>query len=121
MQKDYDLSDRTGDDVVDFLREMFNLSTLVRQLANELDNKKVEELDKIKRASNGMLSLHTPGSHPPARSQNMTTISEGDEDNSNDGQIFNDPQVQSVLAQMNCRINFVNYEVGFIFHDCLPL
>ena len=100
---------------------MFNLSTLVRCLANELDDEKAGKLKEIKDASSKMRSLHTQGSHRPTPSQKMSTISEGDEDNSNDGQIFNDPQVQSVLAQMNCRINFVNYEVGFIFHDCLPL
>ena len=105
-------------DGVDFLREMYNLTTQITALAGDLDLEKKESLDDIHNAASKVLSLSST-KHRSFASTTMNSIPEeitgtqGPQDEDDLG-IFEAKDIQNALHQMNYKIEFIPWGVSVI-------
>ncbi|KAN0081479.1 hypothetical protein V8E55_009103 [Tylopilus felleus] len=110
-QKDFNLKEVNEE--VNFLREMYNLATQIDMVSGGLDEDRKESLVRLKDAAGDVLSLNST-KHPMKLSdhQPLDPVAEGtagadgleDED---DLGVFDAEDIQSVLQQMNYKIEFI--------------
>ena len=116
-RKDFKL--REVDDQVDFLREMYNLTTQISSLSGDLDQGKKGSLREIHVAAGKVLSLNSTRHQTQTKtsgSTTMNTIGEGgagtdDPQDEDDLGVFEAEDIQNVLRQMNYKIEFIPWGV----------
>ncbi|OBZ65087.1 hypothetical protein A0H81_14925 [Grifola frondosa] len=93
-----------------FLRELYNLATLINELARELDEGKTQKLKGIRQVASKMASLHTrrsSSSSPRTTGSASSSINERDEtseiEDEDDLGIFGSDEVRCVLDEMSYK------------------
>ena len=120
--KDVDL--KQLNDEVNFLREMYNLTTQITELAGGLDLEKKGSLSDILNAASKVLSLSST-KHRSFGSATMSSVPEeptetqGPQDEDDLG-VFEAKDIQNVLHQMNYRIEFIPWGVRVIAFNGIP-
>lgn len=115
IKAEFDLGKR--DDAIRFLLEMFNMVALIRELEEELDEKKKAVLSTIKSYAAKMLSLHSKGgSVKKGEESSLSTIREGSalgtEGEEDDLGVFDCEEVCSILDSMGYEIGYVAFGVS---------
>ena len=115
-RKDFVLKRVNGE--VDFLREMYNLTTQITALSGDLDQEKTESLADIHNAASKVLSPSTTKRRSVV-STTMSSIQEeptgtrGPQDEDDLG-VFETEDIQNVLHQMNYKIEFIPWGVRVV-------
>ena len=114
-QKDFDL--REKDEQVDFLREMYNLVTLIDALSSELAPSKQGCLYEIYIAASKVMSLSNKDQTQTTDDTTMHSITEdsvqsGGLQDEDDLGVFKAEDIQDILCRMNYKIEFIPYGVG---------
>jgi hypothetical protein len=109
-QRDFDLTSKS--EAVSFLCEMYNLATMLEDLAGKLDPQKKGRLSRIKANASKVISLNEMAKQNRSRSRSrattgsMTTVSESHEpgDAQDELGVFGADDIQAVLKAMNYKI-----------------
>lgn len=115
-RKDFDL--KVIDQRDDFLREMYNLTTQMTALADDLDQEKKGSLLDIHNAASKVLSLSSakrwsPGTNSMDSIPEETRESQGSQDEDNLG-VFEAMDIQNILYKINYKIEFIPWGVRVI-------
>jgi hypothetical protein len=113
-QRDFDLSKE--DDAVSFLREMYNLATMFKDLSDKLDPEKNSCLIKIKAAATKVISLTKMARQNKSVSRSLAPVPEGREPGGaeDDLGVFGADDIQAVLKSMKYQVDFVLFGVRVI-------
>ena len=98
---------------LDFLREMYNLTTKITELSRDFNPSKQNKLTALNvDAKNVLLLTPAHGKMKTASTMTIETDEEGYEregrpQDEDDLGLFKGEDIQSILQQMNCRIKFI--------------
>jgi hypothetical protein len=114
-QKDFDLA--VKDSSIGFLCEMFNLVSLLDELADALDGTKKQNLLDIHKAASKMASLHSQVVQRPPPQSLLPPITEqnepsGSREHTDSLGIFDLPEIRSALDQNDYEVSFTLFGVS---------
>ncbi|KAG5653891.1 hypothetical protein H0H81_009714 [Sphagnurus paluster] len=97
-----------------FQREMYNLVSEIESIVKELDVTKCIELEAMKNAALGMMSLHSSGAwtaNERTRVTEMDVIDEamGEAQDEDDLGVFGDEKILANLAELNYQVAYVTF------------
>ncbi|KAH7904687.1 kinase-like domain-containing protein [Hygrophoropsis aurantiaca] len=108
-QRDFDLN--TEHDAIDFLREMYNLATELKDLGNDLDENKKESLQKLQKAASKLPSLTSEARRKTTTRSTMASVAEERDEPGfqDDLGVFAADDIQTILKEMNYKIEYIAF------------
>ncbi|KAG5650424.1 hypothetical protein H0H81_012315 [Sphagnurus paluster] len=111
-QRNFDVTSAV--EAVEFQREMFNLVSELESIVDELDGTKYAQLEAMKNAASGVMSLHSNGARTATERTRITTMDAIDEVmdeawDEDDLGVFDNDEILADLAEMNCSVAYVAF------------